>query len=904
MCRRLIVLVIALVFFPLAGYDLGQRFIFSLPENISHKNLQRWLHKTKPAGVMLLSSHCTNRAQLRQTITFLQEEAQKLGMPPLLVAIDWEGGIVSRPNEAGGFHTIPSPWLLAQAGRSSCFLAGALIGHQMRDVGINVDFAPSLDLFDQANQILATRCFSADPDETAECGTAFAKGLMQQSIVPVIKHFPGLGRGGKDTHCIAVTIDVSDKQRIRQTKPFELLLGAGILCVMVTHAIVPSIDTVPLTLSSKLVQQFSQQHPEVLLITDDFCMKAVSGSKMTVAQAAFQSLNAGYHLLIFSGKTQDQYKLLTDLTALCDKQSLTDVEKKYQAIASFKCKHLTNRPAQIVNEQYLAAYLADRCLLKGEIFPSLADKKVVMVTVDLPKIRPPETWFLGDHGSLLKNLLASKNINVYEIIVDPRQSTPELADSIARHAGDPQTLFVLQTFFYADNVWNSVQQEWLEMLKPFQDKTIVVSLGHPYEQTVLPDASVLTLGSFHQPLLTSAASYLADRSFMTGADQFVTQLPTYLSNKRFGLVCNQCSVVRSGQENVFLPDLLYEWAGKQHNHTKLAALFCPEHGLLGGQSAGARVASQHQTAWQCPLYSLHGATKKPSPESLKDLDALIIDLQDVGMRCFTYVSTLKHVIEAAAAVHLPVIVLDHYNPLQQWGAAGPLLEKEYESFVGCLPVPLLYGSTIGALAQTIAARTGAQLTVLPCQQLSDAASVHLPRPPSPNLMSIDHIYAYPLTVFFEGTNYSEGRGTAYPFIQIGAPWVDENKLACYLNKQKLPGVYFEPITFTPHHKSGVADHPKHENALCHGVYVHLLDQKVLQPIQTAQALLESLFTLYPRSSKVTACGKKHMLDLLVGNDLWRKKLERIQKVATSYKARKRLPKKELSSDACATRRDF
>ncbi|MFA5306977.1 MAG: DUF1343 domain-containing protein, partial [Candidatus Babeliales bacterium] len=246
-------------------------------------------------------------------------------------------------------------------------------------------------------------------------------------------------------------------------------------------------------------------------------------------------------------------------------------------------------------------------------------------------------------------------------------------------------------------------------------------------------------------------------------------------------------------------------------------------------------------------------------------------LQDVGVRCFTYLSTAKLVLEAAAKAQIPVIILDHPNPLQMWHKAGPICAPKFQSFLGALPIPFLYGSTMGTVLEHANATIGTNLTVIPSDQPIDPWQMAF-IPPSPNLMSIDHIYAYPLTVFFEGTEYSEGRGTAYPFLQCGAPWVNAQQLASTLNAQKTPGVFFEPISFTPHSCHGIADSPKFKGQQCHGVFIHLFDHKIVQPLTVAHTLISTLFKLYPEHHKLITSKDRYTLDLLLGSDEWRKEL--------------------------------
>lgn len=349
-----------------------------------------------------------------------------------------------------------------------------------------------------------------------------------------------------------------------------------------------------------------------------------------------------------------------------------------------------------------------------------------------------------------------------------------------------------------------------------------------------------------------------------GIDHLLAHPEQYLSHKRFGIVCNRASV---NTHKDFLPDMLYQWATTT-KQAQLTALFSPEHGLLMNQEAAAYIASDATSPWGCPIYSLHGATKKPTAAMLKNVDTLIFDLPDVGVRCFTYLSTLRLVLEAAAEHAIAVIIVDRPNPIAFWGQTGPTLEPDYVSFVGAVQVPFVHGMTIGEVAQLCNQTIGANLTIIgSCKNMTVDAKHFIP--PSPNLMSIEHVYAYPITVFLEGTNYSEGRGTLLPFLQIGAPWVNADMLATSLNAYHWEGIAFEPTSFIPTSLPGIAQHPKHEQEICFGVQLHITDPNKINPMAIAFELLKTLFTFYPGQSEWILWDERYGIDLLVGNTRWR-----------------------------------
>jgi len=862
-----------------ASIEVGKRFILTLPSTFDKAKLDSWLEKSKPAGVMLEAFHFQNKSKAKKLISNLQSKAKALGIYPLLISCDWEGGIVSRLSEVGGFVSVPAPHSLAFAGRSSSFLAGMLIGKQCCDLGINLVFAPSLDLYDKNNCVLASRCFSKNPDKTFEMGFAFAKGLLSCGVFPVIKHFPGLGKGSADTHFSSVDLNLSKTDFENNQKPFVMSLANGVDTIMCTHAVCGEFGVEPVTLSNKAVDYILSKNSNTILITDDFCMKAVRNFG-PLDEIAYKSLCAGYHMIILSGSVTEQLNLISVLNQKIE-QEATDEDKiafenKINQIASFKKRIVDDEQQSVgVDENTLAVQLSNSSVSSKHQKRILLNKHCLLLTIDLPKVRASEKWFIKSNKSFLCSALESKGINCEEIILNPVSKEVEKKWSDLESRFGEFDEIVLQTFFYSDGKANDVQKKWLNNLSQYQNKITVVSLGHSLEKQVLPNASFIKVGSFQKPLLQVVADRLTKNKLKTGADILAENLGKYLECKKFGLLCHKASVVDVGNAQEFLPDFLFSWASKQKNETKLAALFSPEHGILGTKQANDYVDSVKLSQWGCPIISLHGKNKIPTPKMLKDLDFIVIDFQDVGLRCFTYLTTMKYMLEAAAKSKVAVIVLDRPNPIGFIPAGGPVLKSGFESFVGRLDVPFVTGKTIGQIALEINKKIGATLEVLSCEHL-DQASVHFQEKliaPSPNLATFKAIQVYPSTVFIEGTNYSEGRGTKYPFEQVGAPWVDGKKLATALNAVKMEGVYFESVSFTPKSINGVAENPKHKNKLCGGIFIHITDTSKYDPMKVGKEVLTELFRLYPEASEWIKWGKPYGVDLLAGSDDLRKSID-------------------------------
>jgi uncharacterized protein YbbC (DUF1343 family) len=267
-----------------------------------------------------------------------------------------------------------------------------------------------------------------------------------------------------------------------------------------------------------------------------------------------------------------------------------------------------------------------------------------------------------------------------------------------------------------------------------------------------------------------------------------------LSGKSIGLVCNHTSMIR----NVHLVDSLI------NSGFRVTAIFSPEHGFRGESEAGAEIPDNKDTKTGVKIISLYGEKKKPLPADLKGIDILLFDIQDAGVRCYTYISTLSLIMEAAAEQGIPLVVTDRPNP-NGFYVDGPILDTAFRSFVGMHPVPLVYGMTIGEYAMMVNGEgwSGDQpcdLTVIPMKGYTHSMLVRLNIKPSPNLPSWESIYLYPSLCLFEGTIISVGRGTDKPFQVIGHP-----------------GYLFGSYAYTPRSITGVSEHPPYEGQACYGI---------------------------------------------------------------------------------------
>lgn len=344
-----------------------------------------------------------------------------------------------------------------------------------------------------------------------------------------------------------------------------------------------------------------------------------------------------------------------------------------------------------------------------------------------------------------------------------------------------------------------------------------------------------------------------------GLDMLARDASLVGHGKAFALLTHAGAVDARGRRSV---DVVKDVLGD-----RLVALLSPEHGLAGKAAAGEAVEDMRDAASGLPVTSLYGARKEPPTELLARIDTLIIDLQDVGLRPFTYAPTMVDAMRAASAAGVRVLVLDRPNPLGGLAVDGPRPEPGYISPVSALPLPFRHGLTMGEIAELMFKNLGldCNLTVLQNHswQRADGTAIWRGKPhrpfaaPSPNLRSPQAVLAYAASVLIEGTNLSEGRGSARPFETIGAPWCRSEKLAQAMAALALPGVRFAPLSFTP-------TASKHAGKRCGGVRFEVLDEERYDPLLTGLSLIAAARRLHPGHFAFLP-GERPFFDLLIGN---------------------------------------
>ena len=355
-----------------------------------------------------------------------------------------------------------------------------------------------------------------------------------------------------------------------------------------------------------------------------------------------------------------------------------------------------------------------------------------------------------------------------------------------------------------------------------------------------------------------------------GIDRLLEQDSGLISGQRIGLVSNPASIDGNFQHTA---DRLLDGAD-----ATLVALFGPQHGFRSDvQDNMIETPHGHDGRRDVPVYSLYSETREPTGEMLRDVDVLVVDLQDVGTRVYTFIYTMANCMRAAARHGVRVVVCDRPNPIGGTDVEGSLLRTEWASFVGQFPIPLRHGLTIGELARLFNDEfgVGCALDVVALEGWRREMyydETGLPWIiPSPNLPTLDSSIVYPGAVLFEGTMLSEGRGTTRPFELIGAPWIDGERLAEAMNQRGLPGVHFRPVFFEPTFQ-------KHARETCGGCQIHVTDRRSFKPVRTSVELLaefqhESPARFAWRQPPYEYESTKEPIDILYGSDALRRTVD-------------------------------
>ncbi len=385
----------------------------------------------------------------------------------------------------------------------------------------------------------------------------------------------------------------------------------------------------------------------------------------------------------------------------------------------------------------------------------------------------------------------------------------------------------------------------------------------PFRKTLFTSlvAVLITIASWSIPVVSAA-------ELLCGIDRLEVSCCKELSGLRVGLITNAVGVTRHGEANYAL--LL-------RNGVDVKFLMAPEHGFAVNVEAGKKVGSAF-VADMLPVFSLYGESKKPAIEQLRQIDVLVFDLQDIGTRCYTYISTMNNAMAACEQAGTPFMVLDRPNPIAPLAQSGFMVQPGYESFVGAVDVPFIHGMTVGEIALLLKQQRYKKLDlrVIPMQgyvrqKFGDEQDGFTFRTPSPNIKNVETAIVYPATVFLEATAVSEGRGTDAPFLQFGAPFIKSEELLNAVKSYNLMGVSFAQVEFTSRFR-------KFSGQVCYGLKLTVTDRRTFDPFRTATALLLELQRLYPEKTGI--CNGRYFFDKLAGTPLFSQMIIQQQPIDT------------------------
>ena len=756
-------------------------------------------------------------------VNTLYQEKSKI---PLLMATDAEWGLNMRLS-----HTTAFPFQMALGAIRDddlVFQMGFEIGLQMRRMGLHINFAPVVDINNNPlNPVINYRSFGENRERVSQKSIAYMKGMQAAGIMAVAKHFPGHGDTQTDSH---YSLPIIQHKRSRldsiELYPFRKLIQEDVDGIMMAHINVPALDTtneLASTLSKKIVTDLLKVEMgfKGLIFTDAMNMKSVT-SKHDLGEPELMAYLAGNDIIEFS---------------LNINASIVKIEEALKA-GSLSIDEIKTKCRRILHQKYKLG-LHKKSFQKSEnLIPDINNQTAIDLNNILAKssLTVIKRQFLGVP---MKGKIATLAINADTIAPFQKEAirlgfkdhfylsngaTQEQIHEIKKTLNHFEFIYlgVIQSSPRPHGQMNISNENLAYINELAKDPRVMIAwFGNPYSLKQFKNihqASDLVIGYQNNPATQSAMTQLflgngrasgtlpvtinpyfklgdgiaINKKPEVGAKQFSAYL-SLLKNKKVGLVVNQTSTIRSRH----LVDTLLSLG------IQIIKIFAPEHGFRGDSHNGATIYDNIDQSTGLPIISIYGKVKKPSPEQLKNLDIIVFDIQDVGARFYTFISSLHYIMEAAAENNLKVIVLDRPNPNGDY-VDGPVLKPEFKSFVGMHPLPIVHGLTVGELAKMINGEgwlTGGQkcdLEVIKVKNYSHHIPWDLKIPPSPNLPNNRAVRWYPSLCLFEATVMSIGRGTHAPFQQLGAPQINSD------------------FSFTPKSIKGMSLYPKHLNKVCYG----------------------------------------------------------------------------------------
>lgn len=361
----------------------------------------------------------------------------------------------------------------------------------------------------------------------------------------------------------------------------------------------------------------------------------------------------------------------------------------------------------------------------------------------------------------------------------------------------------------------------------------------------------LTFSAIFIILVNCSNSQSVNKGIQTGADLLISENLSLIENKKLGIITNHTGILSNGTH---LVDTLFSI-----KNINISSLFGPEHGIRGDAPDGQTIKDGKDSKTGLPVYSLYGKTKKPTKEMLADVDILLFDIQDIGARFYTFISTMYYGIKAAAENNIPIVILDRPNPINGSLVEGPILLKDYKSFVGIAEIPIRHGMTVGELALLFN-----QASILCTENIADLKIIKMNNwdrdsyfdetelpwlPPSPNMPDLETALVYPGLCLLEGTNISEGRGTESPFLKFGSPYINSDDVINELNEIGIDGFKLTAAQYTPIAIPNKSMFPKYINEKCNGIKLEITDRIKFKPIDFSIKLIYVFHKLYPQNFK-------------------------------------------------------
>lgn len=349
---------------------------------------------------------------------------------------------------------------------------------------------------------------------------------------------------------------------------------------------------------------------------------------------------------------------------------------------------------------------------------------------------------------------------------------------------------------------------------------------------------------------------------LVGADVLISDQYDLIRGKKLAIVTNHTALLSNG---IHLVDTLFNRAD-----VTITGLFGPEHGIRGDAPDGLTIQDGFDSKTGLPVYSLYGKIRKPTREMLGEAEIILFDIQDIGARFYTFISTMYYTIEAAAEYNIPILILDRPNPISGKKVEGPIRSDDLKSFVAIAPIPIVHGMTVGELAMMfneelmIESKTEAKLDVIRMrgwqrEYYYDDCNLNWVNP-SPNMNSLQTAILYPGMCLIEGINVSEGRGTYMPFLKIGAPYINSDELISELSKMEIEGIEINPVSFSPKSIDKMSVHPKYKNEICNGIELEVIDRNKFESLNFGVILVSVIHKLYPHEFEF----RKNRLDKLFG----------------------------------------